>query len=222
MSHWPTVPAPEQPGFDEAERLARVEAFADRMARRRTVREYSDREVSQAVIDAAIRAAGAAPSGANTQPWHFVVVREPALKTRIREAAEREEREFYHRRAPQAWLDALAPLGTNEHKPFLEVAPVLIAVFYERYGIDAGGERYKTYYSTESVGLATGLLIAALHEAGLSTLTHTPSPMKFLREILDRPVNESPYLLLVTGHAAEGARVPDVSRKPLEQIRTLR
>ncbi len=222
MSAPRSVPAPPLPPLDDAERIARAEAFADEMSRRRTHRDFSDRDVPQALIDAAIRAAGSAPSGANTQPWHFVVVRDAQLKRRIREAAEAEEHEFYTRRAPQPWLDALAPLGTNEHKPFLEIAPVLIAVFYERYGIDERGGKYKTYYSTESVGLACGLLIAALHRAGLATLTHTPSPMKFLREILDRPANESPFMLLVAGHPAAGARVPDIARKPLEAIRTIR
>lgn len=222
MSQPRFVAPPPLPDIDDAERLQRVTAFADCMNRRRTHREFDPREVPQAVIDEALRAAGSAPSGANTQPWHFVVVRDAATKTAIRTAAEKEEHEFYSRRAPQQWLDALAPLGTDEHKPFLETAPVLIAVFYERYGLDADGEKYKTYYSTESVGLATGLLIAALHQAGLATLTHTPSPMKFLREILERPINESPFLLLVAGHPADGATVPDIGRKPLDAIRTIR
>lgn len=213
------------PGYRElpAEQMQqRAADFAAQMARRRTVRDYSDRPIPEGVVESAIAAAASAPSGANTQPWHFVVVRDPQTKTRIRQAAEAEEREFYNRRAPQQWLDALAPLGTNADKPFLETAPALIAVFYERYGLREDGERYKTYYSIESVGLACGLLIASLHLAGLATLTHTPSPMKFLREILGRPKNEAPFLLLVTGYPAANATVPDIQRKPLDEIMTLR
>ena len=213
------------PGYRElpAEQMQqRAADFAAQMARRRTVRDYSDRPIPEGVVESAIAAAASAPSGANTQPWHFVVVRDPQTKTRIRQAAEAEEREFYNRRAPQQWLDALAPLGTNADKPFLETAPALIAVFYERYGLREDGERYKTYYSIESVGLACGLLIASLHLAGLATLTHTPSPMKFLREMLGRPKNEAPFLLLVTGYPAANATVPDIQRKPLDEIMTLR
>ena len=213
------------PGYRElpAEQMQqRAADFAAQMARRRTVRDYSDRPIPEGVVESAIAAAASAPSGANTQPWHFVVVRDPQTKTRIRQAAEAEEREFYNRRAPQQWLDALAPLGTNADKPFLETAPALIAVFYERYGLREDGERYKTYYSIESVGLACGMLIASLHLAGLATLTHTPSPMKFLREIIGRPKNEAPFLLLVTGYPAADATVPDIQRKPLDEIMTLR
>ena len=213
------------PGYRElpAEQMQqRAADFAAQMARRRTVRDYSDRPIPEGVVESAIAAAASAPSGANTQPWHFVVVRDPQTKTRIRQAAEAEEREFYNRRAPQQWLDALAPLGTDADKPFLEAAPALIAVFYERYGLHADGERYKTYYSIESVGLACGMLIASLHLAGLATLTHTPSPMKFLREILGRPRNEAPFLLLVTGYPAADATVPAIQRKPLDQVMTLR
>jgi nitroreductase len=204
----------------EAQMLARAHDFAALMARRRTVREYAERPVPRALIEDCLRAATSAPSGANRQPWHFVVVRDPAVKKRVREAAEVEEREFYQRRAPREWLEALAPLGTDANKPFLETAPYLIAIFYERYGLKAGGARYKTYYHTESVGIATGFLIAALHAAGLVTLTHTPSPMGFLREVLGRPVNESPFLLLVTGYPADGATVPDLRRKPLDEVVT--
>lgn len=213
------------PGYRElpAEQMQqRAADFAAQMARRRTVRDYSERPIPDGVVESAIAAAASAPSGANTQPWHFVVVRDPQTKTRIRQAAEAEEREFYNRRAPQQWLDALAPLGTDANKPFLEAAPALIAVFYERYGLRADGERYKTYYSIESVGLACGMLIASLHLAGLATLTHTPSPMKFLREILGRPRNEAPFLLLVTGYPAADATVPAIQRKPLDQVMTLR
>lgn len=218
----PTVPLAPRPALDDAERLARARAFAAQLHERRTVREFSDRPVERAVIEACLRAAGSAPSGANQQPWRFVAVANPALKRRLREAAEAEEREFYERRAPQEWLDALAPLGTDAHKPFLDTAPWLIAVFYERFGLDAQGNKEKRYYPHESVGIACGLLIAALHGAGLATLTHTPSPMGFLNELLDRPRNEMPYLLLVVGHAAEGCRVPAIERLPLAAYATFR
>jgi len=191
------------------------------MSLRRTVRDFSPREVPRAVVEWAIRTAGTAPSGANRQPWHFVAVgRDPELRRRLREAAEAEERRFYRERAPESWLEALAHLGTDEHKPYLEEAPWLIAIFAQRYGIDAEGERVDNYYVTESVGIATGLLITALHRTGLATLTHTPSPMGFLNEVLDRPDNERPFLLLVTGYPAEGATVPDITRKPLDAIST--
>lgn len=202
--------------IDEMRR--RAAAFYDDMRRRRTVRHFSDRPVPRDVIDLCLRTAGSAPSGANRQPWHFVVVGVPALKREIREAAEREEREFYAGRATDEWLEALAPLGTDEHKPFLEMAPYLIAVFAERYLVGDDGSRRPNYYVTESVGIATGLLIAALHHAGLATLTHTPSPMGFLNEILHRPENERPFLLLVVGYPSAEAVVPDIGRKPLETI----
>ncbi len=198
----------------------RAAAFDAEMQRRRTVRDYSDRPIPHGVIDHCLRAAGSAPSGANMQPWHFVVVSDPEIKRQIREAAEEEEREFYRERAPQEWLDALAPLGTDEHKPFLETAPCLIAIFVQRYGLTADARKFKHYYAQESVGIATGLLIAALHHAGLATLTHTPSPMGFLNEILERPETERPFLLLVTGYPAESATVPDIQRKPLDEIAT--
>lgn len=205
------------PDFDETERLARVAAFADCMQRRRTVREFSARAVPREVIEQALRAACSAPSGANQQPWRFVAVADAAVKRRIREAAEAEEREFYAHRAPEDWLRALAPLGTDADKPFLETAPWLIAVFYERFGQREDGEREKRYYPHESTGIACGLLIAALHQAGLATLTHTPSPMGFLNALLGRPRNEMPYLLLVVGHPASDCRVPDLTRLPLQQ-----
>lgn len=211
-----TIPLPPRPAFDEAERLARAQTFAALLHTRRTVRDFSAEPVPREVIAACLYAAGSAPSGANQQPWRFVAVANPALKRRIREAAEAEEREFYERRAPKEWLDALAQLGTDAQKPFLETAPWLVAVFYERFGLDANGEKEKRYYPHESVGIACGLLIAALHDAGLATLTHTPSPMGFLNELLDRPKNEMPYLLLVVGHPAPGCRVPDIRRLPLE------
>lgn len=203
-----------------AEMQARACAFYDEMRRRRTVRDFSDHPVPRSVIEACLRTAGTAPSGANQQPWHFVAVSDPAVKSRIRQAAEAEEREFYERRASQEWLDALAPLGTDAHKPFLEVAPYLIAIFAQTYGMGADGGKIKHYYVTESVGIATGLLIAALHHAGLVTLTHTPSPMGFLNEILGRPTNERPFLLLVVGYPADNAQVPAITKKALEEIAT--
>lgn len=213
---------PPRADYSDEERLVRATRFAEELAKRRTVRDYAPTPVARSVIEACLRAAGSAPSGANQQPWHFVAVSEPSLKRRIREAAEAEEREFYDRRAPQAWLDALAPLGTDADKPFLEVAPWLIAVFYERTGPEIDGQKAKRYYPHESTGIACGMLIAALHHAGLATLTHTPSPMAFLNELLDRPKHEVPYLLLVVGHPADGCQVPAITRKPLEQIASFR
>ncbi len=209
------VPLPRLPDIDDAERLARARSFADAMATRRTVRDFAPTPVPREVIEQCLRAAGTAPSGANQQPWRFVAVSDAATKLRIREAAEAEEREFYAHRAPEAWLQAISALGTDADKHFLETAPWLIGVFYERFGVDAQGARHKRYYPHESVGIATGLLIAALHHAGLATLTHTPSPMGFLNGILGRDRNEMPYLLLVVGQAAPGCRVPDITRLPL-------
>jgi iodotyrosine deiodinase len=198
--------------------LLRADEFRLDLARRRTVREYSSAPIPDGVVEACLRAAGTAPSGANLQPWHFVVIRDAAIKKQIREAAEAEEREFYAHRATPEWLEALAVLGTNEHKPFLETAPVLIAIFGETYGVRPDGSRMKHYYVSESVGIATGFLIAALHHAGLATLTHTPSPMGFLNEILQRPSRERPFLLLVAGYPAGDACVPEISKKPLEDF----
>lgn len=203
---------------EEMQRRAR-EFYAD-IRRRRTVREFADRPVPRDIIENCIRAAGTAPSGANMQPWHFVVVSDPAIKRRIRIEAEQEEREFYQSRAPQEWLDALAPLGTDEHKPFLETAPYLVAIFAESYGELPDGRKVKHYYAQESVGIATGFLIAAIHNAGLVSLTHTPSPMGFLNEILGRSARERPFLLLVVGYPAEGATVPAIGKKPLGDIMT--
>jgi iodotyrosine deiodinase len=199
---------------------ARAEAFLERMGTRRSVRDFSDRPIPDGVLEAALVAAGTAPSGANRQPWHFVVVRDPAVKRRLREAAEAEERAFYERRASDEWLDALAPLGTDASKPFLETAPALVAVFAQKFSEGPAGERRKNYYTAESVGLATGFVIAALHLAGLATLTHTPSPMRFLNEILGRPADERPFVLLVVGYPAEGATVPDITRKPFDRFVT--
>ena len=208
--------------MDDAQRRERAQAYAALMAGRRTVRDFAATPVPRDVIEACLRAAGSAPSGANQQPWHFVAVSDPTLKQRIRIAAEAEEREFYERRAPEEWLQALAPLGTDADKPFLEIAPWLVAVFYERTGPETDGRKAKRYYPHESTGIACGLLISALHEAGLATLTHTPSPMAFLNELLDRPRNEVPYLLLVVGHPAPGCTVPAIERKPLDAYTTFR
>jgi len=204
------------------EMTQRATDFYQEVDRRRTVREFSDRAVPRGIIEDCLRAAGTAPSGANLQPWHFVVVADPGLKRRIREGAEEEELKFYTERAPQEWLDALAPLGTNEHKPFLEIAPYLIAIFAQGHGVRADGSQFKHYYAAESVGIATGILITAIHNAGLVSLTHTPSPMRFLNEILDRPANERPFLLLVVGYPEEAAVVPDIERKALAEIATFR
>ncbi len=203
--------------YPEAEMLARAERFADELHRRRTVRDFSDRAVPRAIIEHCLRAAGSAPSGANQQPWRFVAVADTDIKRRIRVAAEAEERAFYEHRAPEQWKQALAPLGTDADKPFLEIAPWLIGVFYERFGRDEQGEKVKRYYPHESVGIATGLLIAALHHAGLATLTHTPSPMGFLNGILGRPGNEMAYLLLVVGYPAPEVTVPDIARMSLAE-----
>ena len=204
--------------YPEPEMKDRARQFYREMDRRRSVRQFSDRPVSEEVVLDCLRAAGTAPSGAHRQPWRFVVVRDPAVKRRIREAAEKEEREFYHGRAPDEWLEALAPIGTDEHKPFLEIAPVLVAIFAENHGVDARGSKVKNYYVSESVGIASGLLITALHHAGLACLTHTPSPMRFLNEILNRPPRERPFLLLVVGYPAADAEVPDLRRKDLQEF----
>jgi iodotyrosine deiodinase len=201
--------------------IARSAGFAAEMRRRRTVRQFSSRPVPEQVIRSCLEAAGAAPSGANLQPWHFVVVSTPELKRRIREAAEAEEAKFY-REAPGEWLAALAPLGTDQHKPYLELAPFLIVVFAQRYSQDATGKRIGHYYVVESVGIATGILITALHHAGLATLTHTPSPMGFLNRLLERPPAEKPLMIVVAGYPASDAVVPRITRKPLEAIATFR
>jgi iodotyrosine deiodinase len=193
--------------------------YAD-MRRRRTVRQFSQRPVPREIIENCLRAAGTAPSGANMQPWHFVVVTDPEIKRQIRQAAEAEEQAFYAGRAPEAWLEALAPLGTGAEKPFLETAPYLIVIFAQNYGLGPDGQKIKHYYVSESVGIATGILITAVHQAGLVSLTHTPSPMNFLGEILGRPANERPFLILVVGYPAEGVMVPAIRKKTLEEIAT--
>ena len=216
-----TIPLPDYREYPPVEMASRASAFADDMHRRRTVRDFSARPLPRALIEDCLRAAGSAPSGANQQPWHFVAISDPAVKRRIREAAETEEREFYEHRAPPEWLEVLRPLGTDSNKPFLEDAPWLIAVFIRRFERLPDGSKRKHYYTDESVGLATGLLLAAVHRAGLVSLTHTPSPMKFLNDILGRPRDlERPFLLVVVGYPAAGAKVPDIQRKPLGEIAT--
>ena len=204
------------------EMIKRSESFYNQVKQRRTVRDFSDKPVPKEVINNCIRTAGTAPSGANLQPWHFVVVSDPKIKKKIRIAAEKEEKEFYTNRAPKEWLEALAPLGTDENKSFLEKAPNLIAIFAKSYDLLPDGRKVKQYYSQESVGIACGILITAIHNAGLVSLTHTPSPMNFLNKILGRPSNERPFLLLVVGYPAKDAIVPNIEKKPLVEIVTFK
>ncbi len=220
MKDHPATPLTGYAEVSDAESLSRVVVFHELMTRRRTVREFSDRPIDRAVVEKAILTAASAPSGANHQPWFFSVIESPQARARIRAAAEAEERDFYATKAPQEWLDALAPLGTDPDKGFLEVAPVLIAVFGQKRGGPRPGDAKKNYYVPESVGIATGFLIAALHHAGLATLTHTPAPMSFLAEICGRPEGEKPFLLLVAGHPAAGATVPlaALHKKPLDAV----
>jgi nitroreductase len=211
--------------LDTATARERVRAFVEHLRRRRTVREFSSEPVPLDLVESAVEAAASAPSGANRQPWRFVIVGDPALKRRIRAAAEAEEREFYERRVTEEWRADLAPFGTDWHKPFLEIAPWLVVVFrldYEPERLADGSERHhKNYYVQESVGIAVGLLLAALHAAGLATLTHTPSPMGFLAEVLGRPRHERPYVLIPVGYPAPGARVPVISKKTLDEVRVV-
>ncbi len=215
-------PLPPRAALSDAEAVERAEAAYGHFRLRRTVRDFADTPVPRALVEAALRAAGTAPSGANMQPWHFAVIESAAARSRLRSEAEAEERDFYAERAPAEWLSALAPFGTDASKPFLEIAPVIIAIFAQRTGPDTGkgGARSKHYYVSESVGIATGLLIATLHAAGLATLTHTPSPMGFLNDICGRPANEKPFMLLVAGHPAAGCTVPVAGgvKKPLSAI----
>ncbi|MGH3679108.1 MAG: nitroreductase family protein [Natronosporangium sp.] len=213
MSEIATVPAPRY-AVSGGQALARVRELRDDLARRRTIRDFADRPVPIELVESAIAAAATAPSGANLQPWRFVVVTDPERKRRIRAAAETEEREFYRHRATEEWLAALAPLGTDWRKPFLQAAPVLIVVFE----VHKGPSTPRPYYCKESVGIAVGFLLAALHRAGLATLTHTPSPMRFLTEVCDRPPEERPFVLIPVGYPAEDARVPDLARKPLTEV----
>jgi len=221
MSHDSFVPLSTFQEYQPELMKARAEQFAQDIGRRRTTRQFSDRPVDREVIEHCLRAAGSAPSGAHLQPWHFVVISDLELKRQLRAAAEVAEREFYAT-APPEWLDALAPLGTDASKPYLETAPYLIAVFAQRHGVNPDGSLRKHYYVSESVGIAAGFLIAALHHAGLATLTHTPSPMGFLADLLERPANEKPVMLVVTGYPANDARVPNLVRKPLGEIATFR
>ena len=211
---------PDYTEYPAEEMCQRASAFYADLRRRRTVRAFSDRPLPREVVEDCLRAAGTAPSGANMQPWHFVVVSDPAVKRHIREAAEEVERAFYERRASKEWLDALQPLGTNASKPFLEDAPCLIVIFAQRNGLDAEGNKVQHYYVTRSVGIATGMLITAIHNAGLVSLTYTPSPMHFLNEILGRPENERPFLVLVVGYPAPDATVPQIGKKSLDEIAT--
>lgn len=216
--------APENPipldfrRYPAHEMSQRAKQYYELMRRRRSVRDFSDEPVDRSIIEQCLLTAGTAASGANCQPWHFAVVSDADVKQTIRIEAEKEERAFYAERATQSWLDDLAPLGTNAEKPFLETAPYLIGIFQQRYGVTDSGERQKHYYATESVGLASGLLISALHHAGLACLTHTPSPMKFLNKIMGRPKSERPFVLLVVGYPKVDAVVPDISKKSLSEI----
>ena len=212
------IPFDAHQNLAEEDMIRRAFEFRQEMQTRRSVRQFSDRAVPREIIEECLQTAGSAPSGANLQPWHFVVISDSAVKRQIRLAAEQEEHEFYTRRAPPEWLAALAPLGTDEHKQFLEIAPYLIAIFALNNSQLEDGRTVKNYYVSESVGISTGMLITALHHAGLACLTHTPSPMKFLNRILNRPPNERPYLVLVVGYPAPEAVVPDISKKSLDQI----
>jgi iodotyrosine deiodinase len=220
VTKYPFKPLDDYQEYTIDEMQRRVEAFYADLQRRRTVREFSDRPIPREIIEDCLRAAGTAPNGANKQPWHFVVVSDPAIKRQIRAAAEEEEQELYARRASPEWLEDLAPLGTDQNKPFLETAPYLIVIFAQPYNLQPDGSKRKNYYVQESVGIATGMLITAVHHAGLVSLTHTPSPMNFLTEILGRPANERPFLILVVGYPSTDATVPDISKKPLDEIAT--
>lgn len=215
------LPLPDRMDYDDAKMQAEADAFYAHIKTRHSIRDYIDRPVPREVIEACVRAAGTAPSGANQQPWHFVAISDPAMKSRIRKAAEDEEQKFYGGGGGDAWLKALEPIGTDASKPHLDVAPWLIVVFAQRWG-ERGGERIKHYYVPESVGIATGMLITALHTAGLSCLTHTPNPMKFLNELCNRPDAEKPIMILAVGHPADSATVPAVAKakKPLHEIMT--
>ncbi|MEO0401755.1 MAG: nitroreductase family protein [Pseudomonadota bacterium] len=218
------LPLPDRQELSDADMQERTESYRDFMATRHSVRDYSTRPVPQSVIEAAIAAAGTAPSGANHQPWHFVAIQDQQTKQQIRDAAEEEERKFYSGGASDEWIKALEPIGTNDHKPHLTDAPWLIVVFAQRYGTFEDGTRYKNYYVPESVGISTGMLLTALHTAGLVTLTHTPNPMKFLGELLNRPDSDKATMIIAVGHASGDATVPSVAKmkKPLSEIMTVR
>jgi len=221
MSDPKFIPLENYSRLSESEMINRSNSFRQKIQKRRTVRFFRDEVIPLEIIKECIQAAGTAPSGANMQPWQFVIVKDPKIKTKIRIAAEAEEREFYEHRSPKEWLEALAPLGTDSDIPFLETAPYLIAIFAERFAVAPDGSQIKQYYTTESVGIATGILITALHDCGLVTLTHTPSPMNFLNDILARPSNEKPFLLLVVGYPTDDCVVPDIHRKQLTEIMTV-
>ena len=218
MTKLKLIPYSNYKEYPVDEMKKRSQSFYDVIKRRRTVRDFSDKPVPKGIIENCIKAAGTAPSGANLQPWHFVVISNPEIKKKIRIAAEEEEREFYSKRAPKEWLEILEPLGTDENKPFLQTAPYLVAIFYKSYEVLPDGRQIKQYYAIESTGIATGILITAVHNAGLVLLTHTPSPMNFLNEILNRPKNERPFLLLVVGYPAKDVKVPDIKKKSLQEI----
>lgn len=212
------IPLSQYIEYQSGEMQERAGWFKKELQRRRTVRNFSNRSIPDGVIEDCLTAAGTAPNGANLQPWHFAVVKNAKIKSEIRAAAEKEEMEFYESRASEEWLEDLYPLGTDHNKPFLEEAPCLIAIFSKSYGLNEDGSKKKHYYVKESVGIASGMLITALHYSGLAILTHTPSPMGFLNKILDRPENERPFLLLVTGYPAANAEVPDIKKKELHNI----
>ncbi|TYP93832.1 Nitroreductase [Fodinibius salinus] len=218
MSRSNFIPHTDYKRYPVKEMRQRARSFYNEMQRRRTVRDFSDEDVPREIIEDCLRTAGTAPNGANKQPWHFSVVSDPEVQKEIREAAEEEEREFYENRATDEWLEALAHLGTDANKPFLEDAPYLIAIFSKSYGLKDDGEKETFYYVKESVGIATGMLITAIHNAGLASLTHTPSPMGFLNDILERPKNERAFLLLVVGYPKDDVSVPDITKKPLDEI----
>ena len=220
MAETKLIPFLDDREFTRKQMVENSAKFYLEMRKRRTIRHFSSQDVSQKIIESCIKTASTAPNGANLQPWHFVVIKDAKIKKKIRLAAEKEEKAFYESRAPKEWLEALEPLGTDWKKPFLEDAPYLIAIFSQSYGLLPNGKKVKNYYVQESVGIATGMLITALHKAGLASLTHTPSPMGFLNEILNRPVNEKPFLLLVVGFPAEDAMVPVIQKKSLQEIST--
>ncbi len=215
------IPLNNYPKYSDNQLVKISEMFFDKMNSRRSVRTFSSELIPIEVVKNAIKAASTAPSGANKQPWHFVLVQDPKIKKQIRIAAEKEEKEFYSKKAPKSWLYDLEQLNTNEHKPFLEIAPYLIVVFEEKYKVDRDGEKEKNYYTKESVGLASGILITALHNLGVATLTHTPSPMNFLSKILNRPKNESPFLIVVVGYPEKETMVPNIKRNELDKILTV-
>ena len=220
MEYPKLIPYVDKHDFDSELLNERSKLFYNTIKTRRSIRKFSNKVVPKSVIENCIKSAGTAPSGANLQPWNFIAVSNPKIKEKIRYGAEIEEKEFYNNRAPKEWLTALAPIGTDEKKPFLETAPWLIVIFMKKHGLSKEGKQFKHYFATESVGIATGLLISAIHYSGLVSLTHTPSPMKFLNSILSRPKNEKPYLILVVGYPEKDVKIPDIKRKTLKNIST--